>query len=186
MQALHSLEQGRQLFRLEGTQRILMAHPFSNMSTPYQVITEDGKTYYANCAWDSIGIHILLRRPVQIKSYCFHCSDPIELALKNEEVLEKKPANVLIHFSKPVALWLEDIVDTCGNNMNFFSSEEHLKEWKAENPGKPGYTVTFDQIIEMSRFNYGDRLNVDYERPSNDERSAFFASIGLIGDFWQM
>jgi len=69
--------------------------------------------------------------------------------------------------------------------MNFFASEQHLQEWRAENPGKPGYTVTFNQIIEMSRFNYRDRLNVDYERPDNSERTAFFASIGLMDDFWR-
>lgn len=184
--ALDSLEKGRLLYRLKGTQRILMAHPFSNMPTSYQVITESGKIYYANCAWDSVALHFLLRQPVQVKSYCFHCSDVIQLALRNEKLVEKKPENFLVHFSKPLAQWWEDVVDTCANNMIFFSSDQHLTEWRDTNSNKAGYTPTFDQIIEMSRFHYRNRLNLDYERHNSDELAAFFASIGLTGDFWRI
>lgn len=184
--AQDSLEKARLLYRLKGTQRILMAHPFSNMPTPFLVRTENGKRYYANCAWDSIALHFVLSQPVQVESYCFHCNDPVQLGLKNERLVEKKPEDVLIHFSKPLAQWWDDVVDTCGNNMNFFSSEQHLKEWKAMNPSKHGYTLTFDQVIAMSRFHYRDRFNIDYRRHTNDELAAFFASIGLTGDFWRI
>ncbi|MFQ5837622.1 MAG: alkylmercury lyase family protein [Thermoplasmata archaeon] len=184
--ALDSLQRGRFLYRLQGTQRILMAWPFSNMATPFLVKTESGKSYYANCAWDSIGIHVLLRQPIQIKAYCFHCGDLIELSLSNERVVKKEPADVLVHFSKPAAQWFDDVVDTCGNNMNFFGSEGHLQEWKAENPEKSGHTLTFNQIVEMSRFFYRDRLKVDYGRPTPEQIAAFFSSIGLSGDFWRL
>jgi hypothetical protein len=155
------------------------------MPTIHRVRTEGGGSYYANCAWDAVGCHILLRQPVQIRSYCFHCRDSVELALRDERVVVKRPAGVLVHFSKPVVRWYDDVVDTCGRNMNFFSSEQHLQAWRAEDPDKPGYTLTLDQIIEMSRFFYKGRLNLDYRRPTSEEVSVFLSSIGLSGDFWR-
>ena len=186
IETLDTLEQHRSLIRITGTQRILMAWPFSNIPTSYQTKLEKGKSYYANCAWDSIGIHVLLQLPVKIKAYCFHCADPIILTLQNEQILEKIPKDVLIHFSKPIAKWYDNIIDTCSNNMNFFSSPDHLKEWKTENSINTGYTITFPQIINMSKLFYKNRLKVDYERPNIKEITTFFKSIGLKGNFWNI
>jgi hypothetical protein len=101
-------------------------------------------------------------------------------------VEEKGPRGVLIHFSKPAALWWTDIIDTCGNTMNFFSSEKHLEDWLASNPTKTGYKLTLDQIIKMSKYFYPPRLNLDYERPGKERITSFFDSMGLTGEFWRL
>ncbi len=183
---LEALEGGRLLHRLPGTQRILMAWPFANMATPFLVRTESRRSYYANCAWDAIGLHVLLRQPVRIQAYCRHCGEPLELSLQDEKVVERRPEGVLVHFSKPAAQWFEDIIDTCGNTMNFFSSREHLEAWREGDQGKRGSTLSLEQVVAMSRFLYGDRLKVDYVRPSAKDMVAFFTSIGLTGSFWEV
>src|SRR5881409_448880 len=49
---LKALEEARHLKLVPGTQRILMAFPFSGVATPFRVTRPViGRRYYANCAW---------------------------------------------------------------------------------------------------------------------------------------
>lgn len=187
VQGFEALERSRLLARVPGTQRLLMLWPFSNLPTPFRVHPEGGGMYYANCAWDAAGIHTVLGTPVRIDSYCFHCADPIELLLRDGKVVAVNPQSVIPHFSKPAGQWWENIVDTCGNTMNFFASVEHLNEWRAAHRDKPGYTLTFDQLLALAGFTYPpDRLKADYTRPSREQWVTLFESLGLVGDFWRL
>ncbi len=53
--AYEALHHHHALFLNPGTHDILMANPFSGIETPFRV-QANGKTYFANCAWDSLGI----------------------------------------------------------------------------------------------------------------------------------
>src|SRR5439155_16291870 len=48
---------------------VRMAPPFSGVPTQHQV-TVDGIEYYANCAWDALGISAALHRPGLVRSRC--------------------------------------------------------------------------------------------------------------------
>jgi len=49
---LVKLQSARDIALLTGTQRILMAFPFSSIVTPFRVkVTGKDKEYFANCAW---------------------------------------------------------------------------------------------------------------------------------------
>ncbi len=183
---LDELEEAHLIKRLNGSQRILMLWPFSNIPTPFLDIVEGGRSYYANCAWDSFGIHAALRKPVKIESYCHHCNVPITLLLRDEKLVEREPKGVTVFFSKRAYEWWDNIVDTCSNNMNFFSSNEHLSNWNSEHPEKEGEQVSLEQLISMSRYFYGNRLDLDYTRPSRDAINNFFRSIGLTSNFWKI
>src|SRR5262245_14692402 len=65
---LRGLEAARQLALVPGTERILMAHPFSAITTPFRVEARGGRTFFANCAWDAIAFHVLLDEPIRIDS----------------------------------------------------------------------------------------------------------------------
>ncbi len=45
-----------------------MAWPFSGVETLFQVSVSD-KTYFANCAWDSLGIPAALHTDAEIEAY---------------------------------------------------------------------------------------------------------------------
>ncbi|HEY5538331.1 MAG TPA: hypothetical protein VIL58_02170, partial [Thermoplasmata archaeon] len=49
---LRALEDAHHLKLVPGTQRILMAFPFSAIATPFRV-TANNQRYFANCAWDA-------------------------------------------------------------------------------------------------------------------------------------
>jgi hypothetical protein len=70
--------------------------------------------------------------------------------------------------------------------MNFFRSEEHLHAWMEKHPGKWGTTLSWAQLMGLSRLIYNRRLEIDYRRPTHEELGRAFESLGLTGAFWQL
>jgi hypothetical protein len=84
---------------------IRMAMPFSAVPTAFRV-RADHISWWANCAWDALGIAAATRRDVEIVTQCPDCHD--RLALR---VTDGEPAAEpwVVHFLVPVARWWEDI-----------------------------------------------------------------------------
>jgi alkylmercury lyase-like protein len=88
---LEELQSARHVALLAGTQRILMAFPFSSIVTPFKVkVTGKEKEYFANCAWDAVAIHVALGKEQRISSYCHHCSEDIKIHLKDQKVVSQQ------------------------------------------------------------------------------------------------
>src|SRR5881397_2101933 len=141
---LTDLQSARHIALLTGTQRILMAFPFSSIVTPFRVtVTGKEKEYFANCAWDAVAIHVTLGKEQWISSYCHHCSEDIKIHLKEQMVIRLQTNNSpLIYLALPASKWWENIVLTCSNNMVFFGSKEHLAEWTHSNSQTRGEALT--------------------------------------------
>ncbi|MGH9658253.1 MAG: organomercurial lyase, partial [Bryobacteraceae bacterium] len=80
---------------------IRMANPFSGVPTDFRVLA-NGKTYYANCAWDMLGIPAALHSEATIESVCAESNDPIQLEVRDGQVSARE---VLVHFPLPFARW---------------------------------------------------------------------------------
>jgi Alkylmercury lyase len=87
---------------------IRMAPPFSGVPTPHEV-TADGVRYFANCAWDALGIPAALHRPGQVASRCEQTLEPLNLAVG---VDGPPPSPWIFHSLVPTARWSQDIVFT--------------------------------------------------------------------------
>jgi hypothetical protein len=87
---------------------IRMASPFSGVPTQHVVWSEDVR-YFANCAWDALGVAAALRRPALVRSRCEQSGEPLEL-----EVGLRGPGHSdwLFHGVVPAAHWWDDIVFT--------------------------------------------------------------------------
>lgn len=85
--AYQRLYQQRVLVLEPDGESIRMAPPFSGVPTQHRVRVGD-KEYFANCAWDALGIPAALQQPGEVFSRC------------------------VIHFAVPAALWWKDIVYT--------------------------------------------------------------------------
>jgi hypothetical protein len=99
----------RRLLVLDADGRgIRMAPPFSGIPTPHRVRV-DGIDYFANCAWDALGIPAALHRPGQVRSSCARSHQPLRL-----EIGLRGPARSpwLFHCLVPAAQWWNDIVFT--------------------------------------------------------------------------
>jgi hypothetical protein len=87
---------------------IRMANPFSGVPTRYRVEAA-GKDWFANCAWDALGIPAALHADGRIRSTCPDCGLPIDI-----HVVDGRPdvTDLGFHCLVPAAQWWDDIVFT--------------------------------------------------------------------------
>jgi hypothetical protein len=88
---------------------IRMALPFSGVETQHRVRVL-GRTYYANCAWDSFGIPAALRaHDAEVLSRCEQTLEPLQV-----HVGPDGPPHTpwVFHAAVPAAHWWRDIVHT--------------------------------------------------------------------------
>jgi hypothetical protein len=185
---LSDLQSARHIALLTGTQRILMAFPFSSIVTPFRVkVAGKDDEYFANCAWDAVAIHVALGKEQWISSYCHHCSEDIKIHLKDQKLVSRQLDNYpLVYLALPASRWWENILLTCSNNMVFFSSRNHLAEWVKSGNVTGGEALTIEQTLRLSLPIYKTKMSLDYVRPSREQTSAHFHSLGLTSDFWKI
>jgi hypothetical protein len=96
------------LYLKPGTHEILMANPFSGVETPFKVHA-NGKTYFANCAWDSLGIPAALHVDAEVEAACAYSGEPIRFSVRDQAV---QGPEALVHFLIPFREWYGDLVST--------------------------------------------------------------------------
>jgi len=109
--ALYKELHSRHAFFLEPeTLTIRMANPFSGIPTDFRVHA-NSKTYYANCAWDMLGIPAALasRSDAVIEAICTDSNDVVRLNIRDGKVAN---SDLLVHFPLPFARWYDDLVFT--------------------------------------------------------------------------
>ena len=88
--------------------RIRMAPPFSGIETAFRV-NINSKTYYANCAWDALGIPAALHADGTVEAEDGQTGEAMTLTIREGKPL---PEPCVIHFAVPAARWWEDIIHT--------------------------------------------------------------------------
>jgi hypothetical protein len=88
------------------TSEIRMANPFSAVPTAYRVHAA-GRWWYANCAWDALGICAALRTDGRIETSCPDCGASISLDVRDQRPDDE---GLLFHCLVPAAHWWDDIV----------------------------------------------------------------------------
>jgi hypothetical protein len=77
---------------------------------PTQHVAEvEGKRYFANCAWDVLGIPAALRQAGTVHSRCEQSLEPLRLRVGLEG---PEPSDWLFHCLVPAAKWWDDLVYT--------------------------------------------------------------------------
>jgi hypothetical protein len=92
-----------------GSTAIRMLNPFSAVATPHRVDAA-GRTWFANCAWDSLGIPAALHADGIVRSECPDCAEPLELEVRGGRLV--RGAGLLVHFVVPARSWWDDIAFT--------------------------------------------------------------------------
>ena len=87
---------------------LLMVPPFSAVPTPF-LVEASRYSCYANCAWDALGVPLMLREPARVVTACGCCGD----AMVVDVTLDRSPDSTdVIHFAVPAARWWQDVVFT--------------------------------------------------------------------------
>lgn len=87
---------------------IRMAPPFSGVPTQHKV-TVASVEYFANCAWDALGIPAALHQPGTVYSRCEQTMEPLELNVSRNG---PGPSTWIFHSLVPAARWWNDLVFT--------------------------------------------------------------------------
>jgi hypothetical protein len=91
------------------TTTISMLNPFSTVKTPH-CVEAAGRSWFANCAWDALGIPAALHTDGTIESQCPDCGERLVLEVRDGELVAG--ADLLVHFVVPARRWWEDIAFT--------------------------------------------------------------------------
>lgn len=100
---------GKRMLVLEADgSSIRMAPPFSGVATQH-LIEVGGRDYYANCAWDALGIIAALQAPGVVHSRCEQTGEPFDLSVGLDG---PEPSSWLFHCLVPAVNWWDDIIFT--------------------------------------------------------------------------
>ena len=102
------LREGRVIVTGEDGVSIRMANPFSGVPTDH-TFESAGVHYYANCAWDALGIPAALGRGGTVRSHCANSEEPLRLKVTENG---PEPSDWLFHSLVPAVRWWDDIVFT--------------------------------------------------------------------------
>jgi hypothetical protein len=105
--AYQRLHQRHALF-LDPGDTIRMAHPLSAVPTPFSVASQ-GRRYWANCAWDSLGIPAMLRTDAVVTAGLALTGETATYAVQDGQL---QAAPFLAHFPLPFGQWYDDLVHT--------------------------------------------------------------------------
>lgn len=103
--AIDGLTIGKTILPDRVTREVWMAGPFASTPTDYRV---EGRrtTWYANCAWDMLGIPMIAKEWVIISAPCTESGELIRISVD----AESPPADDLaVHFLVPARRWYDDI-----------------------------------------------------------------------------
>ena len=108
VEAYRSLASKRLLVLEPDGTSIRMASPFSGVPTQH-VVESEGVEYFANCAWDALGIGAALQRPVVVRS---RCEQSLEALVLPVGIDGPDRSDWVFHCLVPASQWWDDIVFT--------------------------------------------------------------------------
>lgn len=106
--AFRRLHDRHMIFVEPATGEIRMANPFSAIPTDYRV-SSGAKTWWANCAWDTLGIAAALG--IDVETEARHPLDSQRLSLAVVHGKVNNPEQ-LVYFPLPCRQWYDDLVYT--------------------------------------------------------------------------
>jgi len=106
--SFHKLHARHMIFLEPGADTIRMANPFSAIPTAFRVSAGD-RQWWANCAWDSLGIAAALHLDVQIEAT--YPDFPETAALQVAAGIVDGKGQV-VYFPLPCRQWYDDLVFT--------------------------------------------------------------------------
>jgi hypothetical protein len=81
------------LIALQDDANVTGLYPFSAVPTRHKVQLKGGRTVFAMCAIDSLGVAYELEQDSVISSSCSHCNLPIAIEITNGEISLIEPAS---------------------------------------------------------------------------------------------
>lgn len=101
--AFRSLADEHRLVLVPGSDRVMMAHPFSGIPSDF-IVTIGERTWFANCVWDGLSILALLGDGM-LETHSPATGEPITLTARDGVV----EGDAVVHFLVPANHFWDDI-----------------------------------------------------------------------------
>lgn len=90
---------------LDSIGELRMVNPFAAKPTDFRV-DADGRSWWANCAWDAFGIGAALDVDSEFDTHCPDCAEPIHVRVRDRRPDDTGP---VFHVLVPAREWWNDI-----------------------------------------------------------------------------
>lgn len=100
--------QERHLLVLDENGEVQMALPFAAGDSGHRVRSGE-RSWWANCAWDSLALPILLGVDAEIEAHWLDTGEAVDLEVRNGR-LDRTEG--FVHYGVPAHRWWHDIVET--------------------------------------------------------------------------
>nr|WP_281372775.1 organomercurial lyase [Kineococcus aurantiacus] len=157
-----------------------MAHPFAGRNFAFSVMSEE-TLWWGGCAWDAFAIpHLLQRGPMLVATTCPACGTTHAWNVGPDG----PPAgDQVAHFLVPMRSVWDDVVEAC-RNQRVFCSTDCVSTWLQRHRLPMGSTFSLATLWRLASHWYDGRLAPSYTRRDPQEAGAYFAEVGLTGEFW--
>lgn len=119
-----------------------LAYGETSAETRHTVHLQNGRVVHVNCALDAMVEGFF--QNVEIESSCPHCNHKINMKMVGREVVSTQPETTVLwfgispHGEGPTTEVLCPFI-------NFFTSDDHAKQWRGEKPEQVGVLLTVSQ-----------------------------------------
>jgi len=106
--SIRRLAADRVWFLAPGTANIWAANPFCAVPSNFRVEAR-GRTYWAICVWDALGIPAALHADATVAARCGDCDAELVLEVRDGALTQDEG---VVHFAVPARRWWENIAFT--------------------------------------------------------------------------
>jgi hypothetical protein len=160
---------------------VWVIHPFSTAPTPF-AIRHDGRVWWGNCAWCSLGVAALLGgRNVTIDTTLGAEGQPVTVHVDDNRVREE----LVVHFPIAMAHAWDNVVFTC-STMLVFEREADVDDWSRRHALPRGDVRPIQTVYDFARQWYGRHLDQDWRKWTTGEAREHFERFGLEGPIWDL
>ena len=179
--ALEALQDYHGVVLHPGSAEVWAIHPFATAPTNFW-IEADGRGWWGNCAWCSLGAAALLDRDLTITTTLGGESRQAEITIRGGEILD---SNYFVHFLIPMTRAWDNVTYTC-STMLLFDSADEVDGWCARHAIPRGDVQPIETIWRFAQVWYGNHLDPEWEKWTVDEARELFERFGLTLSIWEM
>ena len=181
VRALHALAEYHGVVLHPTSGEIWAMHPFSAAPTAFWV-ESDGRGWWGNCAWCSLGIVALLNADATVTTNLGGESEQVLLRVRHGAI---EPSDLVVHFPIPMARAWDNVTYTC-STMLVFASAAVVDTWCARHAMPRGDVQPVANVWAFAQAWYGRHLDPAWTKWTTDEARALFARFGLTGPIWDL
>ena len=164
------------------TSRVWAIHPFSLAPTNF-IVKSEGREWFGNCAWCSLGIAELLEGDATIQTTVgANQTEPVEIRIAQRTLINE---DYVVHFPVPMVKAWDNVAYTC-SVMLLFRDEAQVLDWCERHGIAKGDVQPIAAVWELAKRWYGNHLNPDWVKWSIPEARAIFESLGLTHPVWEL